>query len=436
MIIKKINSKNKIEILKNQLYKQSKQAINNIWWSWVKTPEISFSALNNLYYWSYIVSWITDLLAKSCLSWFICENKELLKKVNDIDLYFLIKNKIISWNAFFEIIRNWKDEITRLIPFLNEWMERMIDFDWYIQRNWNEKIYFNQFTKNEEKLEKIQIWENSKAWVDSLANTGKWCWFNPNLNELYHFKNNSLKTRYFGESFFKSCLEQIILLEQIDNYFSNWFENWMIKSKFIFSKNWEWFSESDAESLKLFLEDKVKWVKKSFSATVLDSEIGYIDIEHDIDANAFIQYRLSLLKSVAICLNIPFDILDSINSNKATSQIAFEMFNKNAVEPIQKEILKDLKEIFSDDYPTDIETLHFVKVDTTDDLEQMNVLTGYAKNWIMTKNEVREKLLLSPVDGWDVLENNNNNNFENLFKKEKNFINVLNQIENDLYKNL
>jgi hypothetical protein len=30
MIIKKINSKSKIEILKNQLYKESKQAINNI----------------------------------------------------------------------------------------------------------------------------------------------------------------------------------------------------------------------------------------------------------------------------------------------------------------------------------------------------------------------------------------------------------------------
>jgi hypothetical protein len=75
------------------------------------------------------------------------------------------------------------------------------------------------------------------------------------------------------------------------------------------------------------------------------------------------------------------------------------MFNKNTVEPIQKEILKDLKEIFADDYPNDIETLHFIKVDTTDDLEQMNVLTGYAKNGIMTKNEIREKLLLSPIDG-------------------------------------
>jgi hypothetical protein len=49
----------------------------------------------------------------------------------------------------------------------------------------------------------------------------------------------------------------------------------------------------------------------------------------------------------------------------------------------------------------------------------MNVLTGYAKNGIMTKNEIREKLLLSPIDGWDVLENNNKN-IEDLFFNNKN----------------
>jgi hypothetical protein len=115
-----------------------------------------------------------------------------------------------------------------------------------------------------------------------------------------------------------------------------------------------------------------------------------LDLEHEIDANAFIEYRKELLKSVSIALNVPYDLLLSDNSNRASSQVSMETFNNFTIHPQQTQNLKDFKIIFAEGYS--IDDLEYQWIDTSDEKEEMDVLTGYKKAGIMTANEVREKI--------------------------------------------
>lgn len=273
----------------------------------------------------------------------------------------------------------------------------MEDGDGYLQTVGTDKVYFNAFTALADRPERTKIWEESKAGVKELRNTGKGCGYNPNLNQVYHFKNTSLDTKYYGASYFEAVIDQLILTEQIDKYYSNAFDNAMIKAKMLYPTNEKkTFSKEDKEVLKQFIKAKMKGVDKSFSTAILDQPVGQLDLEHEIDANAFIEYRKELLKSVSIALNVPYDLLLSDNSNRASSQVSKETFNDYTVAPLQTQNLKDFKILFAEGYKVD--DLEYKWIDTTDELEQMNVLTGYKKSGIMTANEVRAKIGLGPIE--------------------------------------
>lgn len=188
-----------------------------------------------------------------------------------------------------------------------------------------------------------------------------------------------------------------MLIEQIDAYYSKSFTNGLIKAKMLYPTNEKKsFSKEDKEILKNFISTKMKGVDKSFSTAILDQPVGQMDLEHEIDANAFIEYRKELLKSVSIALNVPYDLLLSDNSNRASSQVSKETFNDYTIAPLQMQNLKDFKILFAEGYK--IDDLEYMWIDTTDEAEQMSVLTGYKKSGIMTANEVRAKIGLGPIE--------------------------------------
>jgi hypothetical protein len=73
-----------------------------------------------------------------------------------------------------------------------------------------------------------------------------------------------------------------------------------------------------------------------------------LDLEHDIDTNAFLEYRKELFKSISIALNVPFDLLSSENSNRASSQVAIEIFNLFTIFNQQEQNIQDFKTIFAE----------------------------------------------------------------------------------------
>lgn len=428
-----------VEILKT-INPLSKQAKENTRLVWTRPPVVPFKSWISLYYNSFIVWGLTDKVWTAINSWFESTDQELLRVINNIDHEFLNRNKVLCWNAFFEVIRNWAGKVVELLPIISDTILIMEDWDGFQQKIWTDTVYFNTFTPVDQRKEKIKIWEESKAKSNELVNTWKGCGFNPNLNEVYQFKNTSLSTKYYWESFFESVVEQVSLVEQIDKFYSKGFDNGMIKAKLLFP-TWEKqkFSTNDKAVLKQFISSKMKGLDKSFSTAILDFPVWQMDLEHEIDANAFIWYRKELLKSVSIALNVPFDLLLSDNSNRASSQVSVESFNQYTVWPFQQQNIKDFKYIFSEWYKTD--DLNYLWIDTKDEKEQMEVLTWYKKFWIMTPNEVRKKLWLSPIDGWDELKSENNSEIksqiDDILKKEvSNTYSDLTKIEYDLYKNL
>jgi hypothetical protein len=49
------------------------------------------------------------------------------------------------------------------------------------------------------------------------------------------------------------------------------------------------------------------------------------------------------MKAIAIALNMPYDLLVTENSNRATSEISNEHFNKHVVKPLQQQFIRQLK---------------------------------------------------------------------------------------------
>lgn len=391
-----MGKKSSIDIIKTE--NNSKQIKKNTkTYSGVINPEIPFETLIKLYYDSFSVQGLTDKISTAINSWFQSENDELLKIIKQIDHAFLNRNKILCWNAFFEIITDLTWKIVELVPVLSSTILMMEDGDWYKQQVWVDTVYFNAFTPLDKREAKKKIWEESEAKDYELVNTGKGCGYNPNLNQIYHFKNTSLKSKYYWCSFFESGVNQLVLLWVIDSFYQKFFDDWLIKWKLIFSKDEKKrFSKEDKEILKTFVKWKMKWSKNSFSTAILDQEIWYIDLEHDFDTTAFLEYRKELLKSVAIGLNVPYDLLLSDNSNKSASQISMEAFNTFTIFPFQEQNLKDFKIIFAD-YP-DIEDLEYNRINTKDEKEQMDILTWFKKSWIMTANEARERIGLPRIE--------------------------------------
>ena len=423
-----------IDIIKETIKWVSKQANEKRTKVGTITPKISFKQLTDIYYKSFIVQGLTDKMAIWINSWLNTKDENLLQVLENIDHLFLTRNLILNWNAFFEVIRNNKWEVVELLPILTNTMQIMADWDWYRQQVGTQVVYFNAFTPIKERKEKIQLWEQSGAKEDELVNTGKGCWYNPNLNEVYHFKNTSLETKYYWASFFEAVIDQLVLLAWIDKYHVKGFEDWLIKLKLLFSKDWTGFMDKDKEVLKEFIRRKAKGLEKAYSVAILDKEIWELDLEHDLDTQAFLEYRKQLMQSVCIALNVPYDMLLNQNSNKASSQVSKEIFNQQVIKPFQEKLLRDFKKIFWETYK--IEDLKYKSVDTKDQKEEMLVYTGYKKSWIMTPNEVREKLGLEPIEWWDELQTSNQPVWDLLKEEQNNFYETLNKIENDIWQDL
>lgn len=429
-----------VEVVKVFDNPQSKQAKSNTKWVWTITPKIPFATCNALYYDSFVVSGLTDKIATAINSWFATQDQDLMKVLDKIDQEFLNRNKINCWNAFFEVIEDGKGKVVDLVPIISETIALMQDWDGYVQTIGTQKVYFNAFTPLADRPARQEIYTTSGAKPNELVNTWKGCGYNPNLNQVYQFKNTSLTTKYYGASYYESVVDQLVLIEQIDKYYSKGFDQGMIKAKILYSKNEKKaFSKDDKTALKEFIKTKMKWVDKAFSTAILDTEVWQLDLEHEIDAKAFIEYRTQLLQSVAIALNVPYDMLLSDNSNRASSQVSQETFNQYTIYPLQQQNIRDFKILFAEWYKVD--DLDYNWIDTKDEKEQMEVWTWYKKAGIVSANEVRAKLWLPPKDWGDELQTDTQAqgqaSADAVIKKEAwSFYNTLSNIEHDLFSNL
>lgn len=367
MWVLKINLKYmKVEIIKSEVKKASQQKDDLFEYKGVIEPQISFSSLLDVYKKSFVAAWITDKISTSIQTWITCNFAILKEKVDKIDLWFLVKNLVVTGNAFFEIIRNGKWEIIEVLPMLTESVRKNKSW-WYIQTSGLQKVYFNEFS------------EISKRWEN----------YNPENNEIFHFKIESLRNKNYWDSLFEGVIEQLALISYIDTYYASYFENQAIRPN-VFTDPEGKLSNKDKEVISEFFKSKMKGIDKAFSTAIIPTNLQKLDLWDEINTESFIKYRQELIKSVCIKLNIPADLLISDNSNRASSQVAKEIFNRHTVKPLQKKLLADLKKLFSD--IEWVESLNFKELDTKDQKEEAEIYKIYVESGIMSIDEARTAL--------------------------------------------
>lgn len=365
------------------------------------SPNDEFSKLVLASRASYIVGWLITKIKNSVLSGWSCDNEKILKVINETNRSTIVRNLLVCGNSWVEIIRAWNGEIADLIPVTISASIKVLKWWWgYVQQVNAKDTYFNTFTPIKDRAARITLRQTTGAKADQLVlNNNNKCGYNPNLNELYQFKLDSIYSSYYGDSFFLPAVTQIALLANIDTYYEKFFDNATV-TNFLLSSDWEPLSEEEKQALQTFIKTDMKWLENAFTTAIVNTKLKKVSLGTDIDTKSFLEYRQKLEQSIALALNVPYDLVVSTSSNKASSATAIEQFNRYTIAPIQDHIVNGVRQIFSE--MTGSETIKLVYLDTKDEKVEMETLTGYVNAKVMTRNEVRKKLWLDPIEWWDV----------------------------------
>ena len=359
---------------------------------WYTSYSQDFSVYDKVYDWSYIVAGIVDKITLGINSGRDIEDPVLKEAVKMVKIGFLAKSLAKYGNAFLEISRNKKGEIQAIYPVAAKSIKQ-IKGGGFVQENGTEKSFFNAFTPFDQWAEKVTIHATSGAWAWELRyNTQeKSCGFNPNLTEILHIKLEESDDIRWGKSLFYPVLMQVLILKQIDQYYTGYFDNGLIQQKILNDES-GMTAEEDLEALKERFMQEAKGVENAHSTMIFPWKISVTNLSDEINTEAFLNYRQYLQKSIAMRFQIPYDLLDTTDSNKASSTTALSAFYKNTVFPLQELILESIHKLFGDDkrYASKVEEIQLKKVDTKErktDAETVKILTATG---CFTKNEIRK----------------------------------------------
>lgn len=153
-------------------------------------PPIDFFALKKAYENSFILGGVFEKLASAGSKRFKpTNNVELDTLLANLDMKYVLENVLVFGNAYIEKVRNGQGKIVKLLPFLTTSL--------------NAWLLGEQF-----------------GYVQRIS--GKQQFFLP--EEVIHTKTTSLATNFYGESKFSKAVDQIVLLAQIDEYYSHNFD--------------------------------------------------------------------------------------------------------------------------------------------------------------------------------------------------------------------
>lgn len=369
---KRENSGDRVSFINAKTPAVSKQPVDQALKGMI-TPPVGFYALRKAYDDSFILGGIFDKLSAAGDSGFKeTGNPELDSILRSIDMRKVFENLLVYGNVFFEKVLDGTGKVAALYDILTETMSvwRLNEEEGYVQTVSGRRMFFL-------------------------------------LDEILHSKTTSIVTKFYGESKFSKAIDQIILLAQIDQYYSRLFNQGLMSPCLIMDKgdqNGKKLSAANRAALDDWLEDNVGGVKNAFKTAVVPTELARLELDRNIDTKAFLEYRSALIESIAIALNIPVELLMPKSSNRATAEVAYAILNNIIVKPMQGAFIRDLKESLRGTFGASVDAIELNPVDSKDDEKEMKVLTGYKTSGILTANEVREKIGLAAATGGDVLE--------------------------------
>lgn len=381
---------------------------------WIKEPIIEpnadLDALMYAYDNSSAISWIVKKISAKTDSWFSTTwNDELDDFLENLEIDSIASDLLIFWVSYEERLINWKDDLSLDL-------ERILPYTIRIA-NANNK-------------DDAAYYQRSKKWITKVPFK---------KDEVLFFKRNSVWDKYYWDSLFSTCIDEITLLAFITKYYKNFFKWWNIEPNILYDKHWT-LTDDQVEKIESMIRDKISWIDNSHNTLFLTWEIWKIDLTTKIDPDKFIALKRELKEDIAIATNIPFDLISSQDSNRANSVVALETLYSDIIIPLQNKIKKQLirqllnwkkswssyLENISED---EIRSITFNKINLKDWLEEMKILTGYQKAWNLSANEVRIKAWL-----WDEVEWLNVYEIHSWSKSEWDDDNELSKIKEEINK--
>jgi len=347
---------------------------------WIMEPETPFYLLINVVENSFIVWWIIDKISTNADSGFMEFTKESIKGYDN----FTIQSLQGLLHDF---------DVKHAIASIASCGNYRLEVIWWQDKKKPQDIELLPFLTHECKLK----WDRTLMQINSH-------WEKEFLPGRYiHLKARSLKTRYYGDSIFTKCVRQIVVLDAIDKHYERFFDHGMINTKLLMDVNAE-LSEDSIKIIQETIKDRLRGDDNSFTTAIVPTELKQLDLENKVDVKWLLQYRIDLIKAISIALNMPYDMLIADSSNRASSEVSQENFNRHVVKPLQDQFIKQLRKWLRPFFWDIVDHISLKSIDTKNQLEEMKIFTGYKTAWIFTTNMVLKELGYDPIQWGDVLE--------------------------------
>lgn len=229
----------------------------------------------------------------------------------------------------------------------------------------------------------------------------------PNPNEIIHFKQYSPTNTYYGVPSAVSAMGAIVGDKFSKEYNIDYFENKSIPRYAIILKGANLSQKSKMEVINYF-RNEIKGNNHGTLFVPLPASLGrevdikFEKLENTVQEASFDKYRKSNRDEITVANRVPapkIGIYD--NANLAVSRDADKTFKNQVVGPDQKILEKKINRIVKEF--SDKKQFKFAEIDIIDEDLRSRIWDRYLRTEVITPNEVREKIGLTPLEGEDVV---------------------------------
>ena len=227
----------------------------------------------------------------------------------------------------------------------------------------------------------------------------------PNPNEIIHFKLYTPVHSYYGVPDAVAAGQALLGDIYAQQYNLEYFQNKSVPRYIVTVKGAKLSSDSE-EKLFDFLQTNLKGQNHRTLYIPLPADDDQNKVEFNMEAieagvqeASFERYHISNRNDVLTAHQVPQSKLGVGEGSLAGTIASNREFREQVSRPSQRAIEKILSEVIKE--VTDMLEFKLVELTLTDEAQQAAIFEKYARNQIMTPNEIRAKLDMPPIEGGD-----------------------------------
>jgi HK97 family phage portal protein len=217
--------------------------------------------------------------------------------------------------------------------------------------------------------------------------------------QVIHLKQMSAGSLILGKGNLEQCLDSAVLLNYFDQLQINLSKNYAMPGMAITVGT----KVSNADEAKKITDD----FKRKFGCSNVGKPIVLFGNEIGIQKLNITPTEMQLnetiathIKKIAATIGVPYDLVDTSNSNRASSITAINSFYQITILPMLNKILEEINSKIVAVYYDENSFYYYDESDVISDdpKEQSIVYNSYLSSGVLTINEVRNKLGLEPLE--------------------------------------